>query len=290
MAVTPEKKPHERLVLPSLAVAGSVGLLGLLRHQFQSRQIFEPQGLPEVDAPPSPFGPQAQDQWFESRDGRRLHGWWIVHPRARGTVLFCHGNSGSIGHQIALLERLRPLRMNFFLFDYRGYGQSAGTPSEKGVFLDVRAAWDHLTGPLGQPAEQIILFGHSLGGAIAIDCALDRPVAGLVVQSSFTDIRGMARVRFPRLPAWVARNQFRSRDKVQSLSVPKLFIHGMRDRTIPHQLGVELYEAATAPKQLFLVPRANHRNVALRGGRGYLRQLMRFRDQRLRATTSATAS
>ncbi|MEM7479632.1 MAG: alpha/beta hydrolase [Acidobacteriota bacterium] len=283
MNQTPPRKTSERLVVPSLALGAGIGLLGVLRHRFQASQVFAPRPFPEDLSRPAPFGRRAEDHWFETADQRRLHGWWVAHPKARGTVLFCHGNSSTIGDQIPLLERLRPLRLNIFLFDYRGYGLSAGTPSEKGLFLDVRAAWDYLTSDLGQPAERILLFGNSLGGAVAIDCAQARPAAGLVVQSTFTDIRSMARLRFPKLPAWVARNQFRSADKVASLDLPKLFIHGLRDRVIPSQVGLELYERARAPKQLYLVPKAGHRDVAVRGGRDYLRQLQRFRDQQLPA-------
>lgn len=264
------------VALPSLAVAGG---LGYLRNRFQHRRLFVPDRFPNGIWDPAPFGLPAEDIWFRAADGVELHGWWIAHPRARATVLFCHGNTGSIAHQIGFLRHLRRLRLNLFAFDYRGYGRSDGVPREKGLYADVRAAYDHLTSVLGQPWQRIVLFGHSLGGAIAIECALERPAAGLVVQSSFTDVRDAARAVFPSLPFHLAaRNQFRSVEKVQRLALPKLFIHGSADGTVPLELGRRLHAAAAEPKELYVVPHAGHNDVFRHGGFRYLRRLRRFRD------------
>ena len=166
-----------------------------------------------------------------------------------------------------------------FAFDYRGYGRSGGRPTETGVVKDARAAHDHLTTALGQPPESILLLGHSLGGAIAIDCALHRPVAGLVVQSSFVDTKQMARELYPRVPMhWIARRRFRSIDKVALLEMPKLFVHGDADGTVPLSHGRRLFEAAADPKELFIVPRAGHNDLHRLGGSKYTRRLARFRD------------
>ncbi|MCB1035820.1 MAG: alpha/beta hydrolase, partial [Acidobacteria bacterium] len=123
----------------------------------------------------------------------------------------------------------------------------------------------------------IVLFGHSLGGAVAIDGALELPAAGLVVESSFTDIRSMARVRFPQVPAhWLARNEFRSLSKVPSIRIPKLFIHGTRDKTVPFTMGRLLFDAAEEPKEFFAVERGGHSDLYLRGGAAYRRTLEGF--------------
>ncbi len=141
------------------------------------------------------------------------------------------------------------------------------------------------------PPEEIILFGHSLGGAVAIDCALDRPAAGLVVQSSFTQVRDLARASYPRLPVHlVARNQFRSIHKVGRLTLPKLFIHGVADERVPARLGRRLYDAAAEPKELYLVPDAGHNDVHRQGGFRYLRRISRFRTRCLRAARRADSS
>jgi len=280
--------PQRRLFqlgIPGLAAAGTLGALGLARARFQNSRLFAqerladgPRKLPFQDAEGQ--GLEVQECWFESEDGVRLHGWWIPRPEAKTTVLYCHGNSGSLGLGFRVLRHIAPLNANLFVFDYRGYGRREGKPSELGLFKDARAAFQHLTDSIDQDPETIVLFGHSLGGAVAIDAALELPAAGLVVQASFTDVRGMARVLFPRLPMhWLARNQFRSIDKVPQISMPKLFIHGGRDDTIPFEMGRQLFDAAEEEKQFLGIERGGHNNLHLRGGEEYLDTLQRFLDR-----------
>lgn len=266
--------------LPSLAAAVGLGAGHFLRSRLERRHTFAPGRFPHGVWSPHRYGLPARDVWFYSSDGEELHGWWIPHPRARGSILYCHGNSGSIGEQIPVLVELHRLKVNLFAFDYRGYGRSGGTPDEEGVLRDARAAYDHLVGPLGRSATEVLLLGHSLGGAIAIDCAVGREVAGLIVQSSFVDTKRMARELYPQVPIhWVARRRFRSIDKVAQLRMPKLFVHGTEDGTIPMEHGARLFEAASEPKELFVVPRAGHNDVHRHGGRRYFRKLSEFRDR-----------
>lgn len=281
-----------RYTLPSLAVAGGLGLLELARQRFQQSHMFEPEIYPAGNWSPIEQGLDVRDVWFASEDRTRLHGWWMPHPgdraglgRARHgepmTVVYCHGNSGNMATRVEIFRDLHRLGVDIFAFDYRGYGRSAGTPSEAGVCADVRAALDHVVGELGVPWHRIILFGHSLGGAVAIDGAWHRrEIAGLVVQSSFTQVVDMARHFYPDLPIhWIARNGFRSIDKVRQLEMPKLFAHGKRDPTIPFVHGERLFEAATGPKVWLPVTRATHNDVHLWGGLRYFRALTRFRRQ-----------
>lgn len=277
------KNPTTRLLglaLPSLALAGGLSALGYLRYFFQPRRLFLPDRLPQGVWDPSPFGLSVEDTWFAAEDGTGLHGWYIPHPRGRGTVLFCHGNTGNLGQQIDILRHLHRLRASVFAFDYRGYGRSEGEPSEAGVYRDVRAAWDHLVHARGVPPREILLFGHSLGGAIAIDAALDRPVGALVTQGTFTDVRSAARVSFPGVHL-AARNQFRNIAKVARIGVPKLFIHGTADVRVPPDHAERLYAAAAEPKELYFVPGAEHTDVHRVGGLRYLWRLKRFRDRNL---------
>jgi pimeloyl-ACP methyl ester carboxylesterase len=270
-----------RVTLPSLAVAGTVGALEVLRGRFQRSQIFHPSRYPTGCWNPAIYGLPYEDVWFDSEDGTRLHGWWVEHPRAAGssksvTVVFCHGNTGSIGDRIGLYLQLRRLKVNILAFDYRGYGRSHGRPSEKGLFSDVRAALDFLV-ERGVALERTVLFGHSLGGAVAVDGALHRPVAGLVVQSSFTQLTDMARHVYRGIPVHlIARNEFRSVDKVARLAMPKLFIHGTEDGTVPFSIGESLFAAAAEPKQWYPVPRAGHNDVDRWGGRSYLKTVKGF--------------
>jgi fermentation-respiration switch protein FrsA (DUF1100 family) len=269
-----------RMALPALIAAAGLGAVELARRRFQHSQVFVPDRFPNGIWDPSGFGLAAEDVWFSSEDGTELHGWWMPHPRAAGALLYCHGNSGSLAHRVGYFLQLRRLKVHVFAFDYRGYGRSEGQPSEQGIYRDARSAYRHLTGPLGQDSERIILFGHSLGGAVAIETAQHCDIAGLVVQSSFTSIRDMAKEMRPGLPLHlITRNQFRSIEKVPRLSMPKLFIHGSADGTVPHHMGEELFTAAAEPKEWHTVPRAGHNDLFRRGGVRYLRRLVRFRKR-----------
>lgn len=266
-----------QLGLPVLAAAGTVGALQFARSRFQNHRLFEPErALPRFSATQgSVLAPR--DIWIQPQSGPRLHGWWIPHLEARTTILYCHGNRGNLEARLKFLSHLARLPTNLLAFDYRGYGLSEGKPSETGLFRDVRAAYQHLVQELLPERSPVVLFGHSLGGAVAIDAAVDLQVTGLVVQSSFTDIRGMARAMFPKLPLhWLARNQFRSLDKVERIAAPKLFIHGTRDETIPFAMGRDLYEKAADPKEFLAVERGRHNDVHLRGGKVYLETVRRF--------------
>lgn len=266
-----------RYTLPSLAVVGGLSALDLLRARYQRSQVFLPTRYPIGEWDPLRHALLYQDVWFKSEDGVELHGWWIEHPHARMTVVYCHGNTGCIADRIEILQQMRRLRVNVFAFDYRGYGRSAGTPGEKGLFADVRAACDWVRDVAGIGLDRVILFGHSLGGAVAIDGALHRPVAGLVVQSSFTQLRDMARACYRNLPMHlIARNEFRSIDKVAHLSMPKMFVHGMDDETVPFAMGEQLHAAAGHPKHWYPVAGAGHNDVPQRGRVGYLLTLRRF--------------
>lgn len=280
MATESSSSRLSSLTWPALAVTGGLGVLGYLRGRFQHSRIFLPDRYPDGVWQPSSYGLPAEDRWFEAQDGTTLHGWWIPHKRARGTLLYCHGNTGSIAGRIGVFKYLRGLRVNLFAFDYRGYGRSSGTPSERGLYLDARSAFDFLIEDLDQNPAEVLVFGHSLGGAVAIDCALDRPMAGLIIQSSFTHIRDAAKSMFPTLPMHLAATrQFRSIDKVGELTMPKLFIHGRADETVPYSLGEELYEAAADPKEHYEVPGAGHNDVHRYGGVTYLRKVWRFRSR-----------
>lgn len=265
-----------RLSWSSLALVTG-GASAYLRNRFQNSQLFAPQRYPHGVWEPATYGLPAEDVWFETEDRVRLHAWWVPSPKATGSLLYCHGNNGNIATRIGLLQQLHRMGLNVLAFDYRGYGRSEGTPSEQGLYRDVRAAYHHLTGALGQRGRSTLLFGHSLGGAVAIDAAQHLETAGLIVQSSFTQVRDMARSLFPRSPMFLlARNQFRSLDKIARLEVPKLLIHGSDDPTVPVEMGRRMFELARGPKEWYEVPRGGHNDLYQQGGWRYYRRLRRF--------------
>jgi fermentation-respiration switch protein FrsA (DUF1100 family) len=266
-----------RLALPSIALVAGGGLSAYARNRFQTSHLFAPDPYPLGFWNPEAHGLPAEDDWFEAEDGARLHGWWIPDPTAWGTLLYCHGNNGNITNRIETLQHLQRLGLNLFAFDYRGYGRSEGVPTEAGLYRDVRAAWDHLVAHRDVRPKSMLLFGHSLGGAVAIDGALHREVGGLVVQASFTQVRDMARTIYPGVPLHlIARNQFKSIEKVGRLLMPKLFIHGSEDPTVPVDHGRRLFDAAASPKEWYEVPRAGHSELHRHGGLRYYGRLQRF--------------
>lgn len=271
--------PWLRRAAPALMLASFVFALALGRRWVQQRQLYRPH-----DGEPQIWGPDSlrRDSYFAATAaGPRLHGIWWPTPHSRATVLFCHGQRGTLAAMESDLSRLRRrLGVDLFAFDYRGYGASAGVPSEAGLYRDARGAYHHLVEELGVSPHRLVLFGHSLGAAVAIDAALECPAAALIVQSAFTDVRDMARVKFPGWPVhWVARNEFRSIAKVSRLTLPKLFIHGRSDHTVPLPIARRLYEAAAPPKQFLEVPGADHNEIVRRGGLRWAMEVRRFIDE-----------
>jgi hypothetical protein len=168
------------------------------------------------------------------------------------------------------------LPVQVFIMDYRGYGKSEGNPSERGLYLDARAAWDYLVEGRGVPANRIIIFGKSLGGVPAIDLASKVEPAGVIVQSSFTSAADLAAAVLPFLPRVFLHTKMDSVSKIARVRCPKLFIHSRADEVVPFELGRRLYEAAPEPKQFYEVKGAPHNSTYIVGGKPYFQTLRRF--------------
>ena len=189
-------------------------------------------------------------------------------------MLFCHGNAGNISHRLGTLALLNELDLSTFLFDYRGYGESAGKVSEKGTYLDAQAAWKHLTDERGIPADQIVCFGRSLGGAVAAYLAAKRRPAAVVLDSTFTSIPDMARRIYPMYPVrLLSRCRYDTLARMESIRCPVLVIHSRDDEIVPFSHGRRLFDAAGEPKQ-FLELRGGH-NQAFLAGEGPYKQAWR---------------
>ena len=220
-----------------------------------------------------------------------LHGWWIpalersVNRRESGKVLlYLHGNGLNVGANVEHANRFHRLGLSVFLIDYRGYGKSQGDfPSESRVYEDAQLAWDYLVKQRGIKPSQIYIYGHSLGGAIAIDLAVRHPeAAGLIVEGSFTSARAMVDFQagvYRVFPIDLLLTQrFDSIAKVDRLQMPVLFIHGSADTVVPTQMSKKLFDAAPEPKQLYIVPDGGHNNSAQIGGAEYLLRVRQFLD------------
>ena len=235
---------------------------------FEEKLIYFPYRAHELT--PSDLGLAFEEVSLQTEDGVRLHGWFLPVPDARRTVLVCHGNAGNISHRLdrALLLQAK-LKVSVFLFDYRGYGKSEGSPNEEGTYSDGRAAYQFLD-DRGLVPDQIVLFGESLGAAIAVQLALERPAAALVLEAPFSSIRDMAAAAYPFLPlARLARTRYDNLAKIPSIEVPLLILHGTRDRIVPFVQSERLYEAAPHPKRFFAIPGADHNDTFLTGGGDY---------------------
>jgi uncharacterized protein len=247
--------------------------------------FFRPRS--EYNATPKFYGAAYEDVTVPVASGTpeagSLRGWWIPgHSSDAPVVLYLHGNGFNVSANAAQARRFQHLLgLSVLLMDYRGYGKSSGSfPTETRVYEDAEATWNELVYKRHIPPNRIIIYGHSLGGAVAIETAKNHPnAAALIVESSFTSVEEMVRrqpwTRF--FPVELLLNQhFDSIAKVPDLKMPVLFIHGRSDRLIPEQMSIRLYAASPEPKQIFLVDGAGHSNCAAISGKFYFDQLRSF--------------
>ncbi len=206
-------------------------------------------------------------------DGDSIAAVWLPNPAARWTVLFSHGNAEDLGDDLPLLGELHDAGFSVLAYDYRGYGASTGWPSEAAAIGDVEAAYAYLTRTLHVPAGRVIVHGRSLGGGPAAALASREPVAGLVLESTFTSALGVSRWGRAFPYDW-----FRTRRRLKHVRAPVLVIHGTADEVIPIANGRALFRAARGPKQSLWVEGAGHNNLALVAGPRYLKALRRFAD------------
>jgi fermentation-respiration switch protein FrsA (DUF1100 family) len=229
---------------------------------------------------PRHLGLPFQDLFFTTADGIKLHAWYLPGSPAAPVLLWCHGNGGNLSYELDNLALLHGADFGIFIFDYRGYGLSQGRPSEAGVYRDARAAYQYLRESLGIPPNRIVLFGRSLGGAVAMELAEQVPARALIVESAFTSVGDMARHHYPWLPGqkrWA--HKFDNVRRVARLTLPKLFIYGDSDLVVPIWMGERLHDLAPAPKAFYRIPGAGHEDTLEVGGPAYLQRLKDFLEQ-----------
>jgi uncharacterized protein len=246
---------------------------------FEKQMIYYPVKYPEGFWEPERFGVQIEDIWFTADDGVRLHGWYAAGNNSGPglTLLWFHGNAGNITHRLENLRDLLELGIDVFIFDYRGYGKSEGEPSESGIYKDGIAAYDYLINEKGLASDKIVLFGRSLGTAVAVEVAIHREVRGIILESAFTDAKAMARIIIPFLPVGaMITSKFDSIGKMKNIHVPVLFTHGDSDSIVPIDLGKKLYQAANDPKDFYTIAGADHNDTYLVGGREYYQRIKHY--------------
>ena len=220
----------------------------------ESRLVYQP-GARRLDPPGAALALDQRLVTFESADSATLTAWIIPGANAAPDapwILISHGNYGNIayGGRPQFYAWFRDLGVNLFAYDYRGFGESDGSPSEAGVYMDAAAAYRYLTDSLHVPASRIVLFGHSLGTGVTVELARHVPAAGMIVEDAYTSVADRGQEVFPLLPIrFIAKSRFASIEKVGSLRLPKLFLHARDDRTIPIEHGRKLFAAASEPKE-----------------------------------------
>ncbi len=232
-----------------------VGIV-LLASLFQGWLIFQPRKRLHGD--PAVIGLPYMDIWLRSSDDVRIHGWYIPSGRQGKTLLFFHGNAGNISHRLDSLAIFHDFGLNILIVDYQGYGNSEGKPSEKALYLDGNAAWNYLTGDLNIPSGDIIVFGRSLGGAVAMELAYRYSPGGIILESSFSDMAEVAAEHFPFLPVrWLLRHRFDLSEKIKWIGCPSLVIHSPNDEIIPFRFGERLFTDLPEPK-IFIEIEGDH--------------------------------
>ena len=240
------------LRLLAVAVLGYFVVLLVLRLS-ESRMLYVPGGSRTLLAPPAELDLGVRRVTVTTSDGVRLVSWAMPVTEGSGYwLLICHGNGGNISEagRPYHYAGLRALGLSLFAFDYRGYGESEGAPSEDGLYRDAGAAYRYLRDTLGVPPGRIVVFGHSLGSAVAVELATRMPAAGLILDGALTSVVDRAQELFPYAPVrWIAASRYPSIERVGQLTLPKLFLHARADEVIPIAHGRRLYEAAAPPKR-----------------------------------------
>ncbi len=266
------------MVKTTLFIILAIILLMVYVRYIESRSIFFP--MKKIEFTPGLVNLAFEDVYITTSDNIKLNGWFIPCDNARYTFLFCHGNAGNIGHRIEKIIIFREIGVNVFIIDYRGYGNSEGKPSERGIYLDAKAGYDYLVNTRKIKPEHIILFGESIGGAAVIDLASKVKVGALITEEAFSSARDMARRIYPFLPSFLYSVKLDSLTKIKKVDAPKLIIHSVNDEIVPFALGKKLFNAAKEPKQLVEIM-GSHNTAFLDSKEKYTRSIEVFIQKKM---------
>ncbi|MCF7875167.1 MAG: alpha/beta hydrolase [Candidatus Omnitrophica bacterium] len=213
----------------------------------QNNQIFFP--VEVVGSTPEDFGLSFEDVSIKTADNLKLNGWFIPNQPDSCVLLFLHGNGGNISHRLHKIGLLYDLGLTIFIIDYRGYGKSQGSPDVAGIYRDAQASLNYLTGKRNIEAGKIIVYGESLGTALAVNLAANNKVGGIILEGAFSSGKDMAKLIYPYFPSFILPNIFESSKDIERVNEPKLFIHSKTDEIVPVRLAKELYKKAPQPKK-----------------------------------------
>ena len=234
---------------------------------IQSSFIYYPER--DLTSDPRDIGLPFENVSFETNDGLRLSGWFVPKDDSRGVLLFCHGNAGNISHRLDSIQIFHQLGLDVFLFDYRGYGQSEGKPTEQGTYKDAEAAWWYLIEERQVKPNEVIIFGRSLGGAVASWLAQSRTPGGLILESTFTSLPDIAAKLYPYLPVkLLLRFKYATAKYLSTVDCPVLIIHSRDDEMMPYSQGQRLFAVANEPKS-FLEISGTHNEGFMTSSRRY---------------------
>jgi len=250
-----------------IAVALTYLGLAVMIYFQQDGMIYVPETT--ITHNPNNIGLAYEEVSVRTKDGLSISGWYIPAKNEKAVILFCHGNAGNISSRLDSISIFNNLSLSVLIFDYRGYGKSGGRPSEAGTYLDAEAAWDYLVNVKKIPPGRIIVYGRSLGGAVAAEIALRRSPAALIVESGFTSVPDLGQKIYPWLPVGlISKFRYATIDKIGTIKCPKLITHSRRDDIVPFEHGRALYEKASPPKE-FLEIRGGHNDGFLLSGMTY---------------------
>jgi fermentation-respiration switch protein FrsA (DUF1100 family) len=247
---------------------------------LERRSLYFPDRI--MIANPSVYRLPYEDFQVSTQDGVKVCGWFIpasAKASAGGplTILFSHGNAGNISNRLDKIARLRQTGANLVFYDYRGYGESEGAPSEIGTYQDAEAVYRYVTQTKHIAPERVVFYGESLGCAVAVEMAIRHPdAAGLILESAFTSTVAMARRVFPRLPVkWIVRYHYDNLSKIPRIKMPLLIMHSPQDEIVPFEMGRQLYAAAPQPKTFFELTGGHNDGYAETGDR-YIDAIHKF--------------
>jgi fermentation-respiration switch protein FrsA (DUF1100 family) len=255
-----------------LIIAIPIILFVFIRY-LEQKSLYYP--FRDIEITPKDIGLDYEDVHITTDDGVDIHGWFIPAKDTAGVLLFSHGNGVNISHRLEKLQMLHALNFSILIYDYRGYGLSKGRPSETGLYLDADAMFVYLLKEKGYEPDQIIAYGESLGGAVAIELTSRHDLKGLIIEGSFSSIKDIARKYFPFIPSFIYKTKYDSINKINDITVPKLIMHSIDDEIIPLKFGVALFDAAAGPKK-FIILKGGHNDSFLVSRKEYVFEIRAF--------------